>query len=132
MQSILIIYQQFFSSVSLKWVIVKLLALFLKQTAFQNFPGGPVLKNLLASGDMGSFPGPGGSHMPQSNKAHAPQLLSPAALGRVCAPPQEKPPQWEVLPLQLESSARSPQLEKAHVQQWRHNTAKKKKKAKIF
>ena len=76
MKSVLIIYQRFFSSVSLKWVIAELLALFLRQTAFWLFPGGPVLKNLPASGDTGSIPGPGGSHMPQSNKAHAAQLLN--------------------------------------------------------
>ena len=28
------------------------------------------------AGDMGSIPDPGRSHMPQSNKAYAPQLLS--------------------------------------------------------
>ena len=76
MKSVLIIYQRFFSSVSLKWVIAKLLALFLRQTAFWHFPGGPVLKNLPASGDTGSIPGLGGSHMLQSNKAHAAQLLN--------------------------------------------------------
>ena len=32
-----------------------------------DFPGGPVVKNLPANaGDMGSSPGPGRSHMPQS------------------------------------------------------------------
>ena len=32
------------------------------------FPGGAVVKNPPAkAGDMGSSPGPGGSHMPQSN-----------------------------------------------------------------
>ena len=40
----------------------------------------------------------------------------------------EKPPQWEAWALQLESSPHSPQLEKAHRQQWRPSTAKKKKK----
>ena len=35
------------------------------------------LKNLPAkAGDMGSSPGPGRSHMPHSNEAHVPQLLS--------------------------------------------------------
>ena len=29
-----------------------------------------------SSGDMGSSPGPGRSHMPRSNQARAPQLLS--------------------------------------------------------
>ena len=32
------------------------------------FPGGSVIKNLLANaGDVGSIPGPGRSHMSQSN-----------------------------------------------------------------
>ena len=44
---------------------------------FSGFPGGAVVKNPPANaGDMGSSPGPGRSHMPQSNWAHAPQLLS--------------------------------------------------------
>ena len=34
----------------------------------QDFPGGAVVKNLPANaGDEGSSPGPGRSHMPQSN-----------------------------------------------------------------
>ena len=41
------------------------------------FPGGAVVKNPPANaGDTGSSPGLGGSHMPQSNKACVPQLLS--------------------------------------------------------
>ena len=44
---------------------------------FRDFPGGSVVKSLPANaGDMGSIPGPGRFHMPQSNKAYAPQLLS--------------------------------------------------------
>ena len=43
----------------------------------EGFPGGAVVGSLPASArDMGSSPGPGGSHMPGSNWAHAPQLLS--------------------------------------------------------
>ena len=43
----------------------------------RDFPGGAVVKNLPANaGYMGSSPGPGRSHMPRSNEAHAPQLLS--------------------------------------------------------
>ena len=43
----------------------------------QGFPGGAVVKNPPAKvGDMGSSPGPGRSHMPWSNEARAPQLLS--------------------------------------------------------
>ena len=46
-----------------------------------------------------------------------PVLWSPGAatteahMPRACAQQQEKPPQWEALALQLESSPRSPQLE---------------------
>ena len=42
----------------------------------RDFPGGPVVKNPPAnSGDMGSKLAWGSLHLPQSNKAHAPQLL---------------------------------------------------------
>ena len=41
------------------------------------FPGGAVVKNLPANaGDMGSSPGLGRSHMPRSDWAREPQLLS--------------------------------------------------------
>ena len=41
------------------------------------FPGGSVVKNPPSSvGDTGSIPDPGRSHLPQSNKPCAPQLLS--------------------------------------------------------
>ena len=50
-----------------------------------DFPGGAVVKNPLANaGDTGLSPGPGRSHMPQSNKAYAPQLLS--LRSRACEP----------------------------------------------
>ena len=65
----------------------------------KGFPGGAVVKNLLASaGDMGSSPGPGRSHMLQSNWVHVPQLLSTRAttaearVPRARASQQEKPP----------------------------------------
>ena len=39
----------------------------LQRTHFWGFPGGAVVRNLLANaGDTGSCPGPGRSHMPQS------------------------------------------------------------------
>ena len=41
-----------------------------------------------------------------------------------CVLQQEKPLQWEAYASQLESSPCSPQLEKAHAQQRRPNTAK--------
>ena len=53
----------------------------IKTSTSRDFPGGAMVKNLLASaGDTGSSPGPGKPHMPQSNKARAPQLLKPTRL----------------------------------------------------
>ena len=47
------------------------------KSAAGGFPGGAVVKNPPANaGDMGSSPGPGRFHMPRSNEARAPQLLS--------------------------------------------------------
>ena len=88
------------------------LAVSLKMKHNWDFPGGTVVKNPLANaGDMGSSPGPGRSHMPQSNQARVPQLLSlhsrarepqllslcttttEARVPRAHALQQEKPPQ---------------------------------------
>ena len=47
------------------------------KTTSRGFPGGAVVENLPANtGDTGSSPGLGGSHMPRSNSAREPQLLS--------------------------------------------------------
>ena len=55
--------------------ITKLNLLF--KICFWGFPGGAVVKNPPANaGDTGSSPGPGRSHMPRSNYARDPQLLS--------------------------------------------------------
>ena len=44
---------------------------------FRGFPGGAVVENLPDNaGDTGSSPGLGRSHMPRSDYAHEPQLLS--------------------------------------------------------
>ena len=44
---------------------------------FRGFPGGAVVKNPPANARYtGSSPGPGRPHMPRSNQASAPQLLS--------------------------------------------------------
>ena len=87
------------------------------------FLRGSVVKNLPANADvMGSIPGPGRSHMPRGNDAHAPQLLSLRSRGqgpqllkpahpRAYAPQQEKSLQWEVRAVQLESSRHSLQPE---------------------
>ena len=86
------------------------------------FPGGSVVKKQPANAeDMSSIPGPGRSHLPWSNEAHEPQLLSLcsrsqglqllqqslSALEPVSAPQQDKSPHWEALELQLERSPRS-------------------------
>ena len=82
-----------------------------KNQLIGDFPRGTVVKNPPANaGDTGSRPGLGRSHMQQSNKARAPQLLSlcsrarepqllspratttEARAPRVRAPQQEKPP----------------------------------------
>ena len=47
------------------------------KTTMRGFPGGTVVENPPANaGDTGSIPGPGRSHMPRSNYARVPQLLS--------------------------------------------------------
>lgn len=44
----------------------------------RDFPGGPTVGSLPANAEgTGLIPGPGKSHVPQSNKAHEPQLLIP-------------------------------------------------------
>ena len=51
--------------------------LFLYKITVLGFPGGAVVESLPANaGDTGSSPGLGGSHIPRSNWARAPQLLS--------------------------------------------------------
>ena len=71
------------------------------------FLGGSAVKNPPAGvGDLASISDPGRSPVPWSNQAHAPQLLSLCSRAwesqlrrpvhpRVCAVPQEKPPQEE-------------------------------------
>ena len=77
-------------------------------------PGGLVVKNLPVNrGDIGFIPAPGRLHMQASNWAREPQLLMPTLL-QAHALQQEKPLQWEVCSLQLESSPYLLQLEKAH------------------
>ncbi len=51
--------------------------------AIQDFPGGTIVKDLIASArDMGLIPDPERFHMPQRNKARVPQLLSPHSRAR--------------------------------------------------
>ena len=99
----------------------------IKLKVWQCFPGGSVVKNPPAgAGDTDQSPGPGVSRMPRSSEARA-RLLSQhsreprsrscwsrSTCPRACAPQWERPPQWP---------ARTLQLEKACVQQWRSRRA---------
>ena len=87
------------------------------------FPGGAVVENLPANaGDTGSSPGLGRSHMPGSNWAREPQLLS-LCVGSLCSATREaaivRGPRTA-----MKSGPRLPQLEKALGQKRRPNTAK--------
>ena len=76
------------------------------------------------AGDMGSSPGPGRSHMPWSNWAREPQLLS-LRVWSLCPATREaaivRGPRTV-----MKSGPRLPQLEKALAQKRRPNTAKNK------
>ena len=91
----------------------------------EGFPGGAAVKNPPANaGDTGSSPGLRRSHMPRSNWARAPQLLS-LRVWSLCSTTREavivRGPRTA-----MQSGPRSPQLEKALVQKRRPNTAKNK------
>ena len=86
------------------------------------FPGGAVVENLPANaGDAGSSPGLGGSHVPLSNWAREPQLLS-LRIWSLCSATRVatimKGPRTV-----MRSGPRLPQLEKALAQKRRPNTA---------
>ena len=91
----------------------------------RGFAGGAVVENLPANaGATGSSPGLGRSHMPRSNWAHEPQLLS-LRVWSLCSETREaaivRGPRTA-----MKSGPRSPQLEKALAQKGRPNTAKNK------
>ena len=86
------------------------------------FSGGAVVENLPPNaGDTGSSPGLGRSHMPRSNWAHEPQLLS-LRIWSLCSATREattvRGPRTA-----MKSGPRLPQLEKALAQKQRPNTA---------
>ena len=86
------------------------------------FPGGAVVESLPASaGDTGSSPGLGGSHMPRSNWAREPQLLS-LRICSLCSAAREvtmvRGPRTA-----MKSGPHLPQLGKALAQKRRPNTA---------
>ena len=87
-----------------------------KENMFRGFPGGAVVKNLPANaGDTGSSPGLGRSHMPRSNWAREPQLLS-LCVWSLCSATREaaimRGPRTA-----MKSGPRLPQLEKALAQE---------------
>ena len=86
------------------------------------FPGGAVVENLPANaGDTGLSPGLGRSHMPWSNWAREPQLLS-LRVWSLCSTTREaatvRGPRTT-----MRSGPHLPQLEKALAQKRRPNTA---------
>ena len=92
------------------------------KTTSQGFPGGAVVESLPASaGDTGSRPGLGGSHMPWSDQARGPQLLS-LRVWSLCSATREarvvKGPCTA-----MKSGPRLPQLQKALAQKRRPNIA---------
>ena len=105
------------------------------------FPGGAVVENLPANSgdmglspglgrDMGSSPGLGRSHMPRSNQAREPQLLS-LRVWSLCSATGEativRGPRTA-----MKSGPHLPQLEKALAQKRRPNTAINKLKKKKY
>ena len=91
----------FLMSLNLSFLIFKMRAV--------GFPGGAVVESLPAdAGDTGSSPGLGGSHMPRSDWARGPQLLSLCSTTREAA---------------MKSGPHLPQIEKALAQKRRPNTA---------
>ena len=90
------------------------------------FPGGAAVENLPANaGDTGSSPGLGRSHMPRSNWAREPQLLS-LRVWSVCSTAREAAIVRGPCTA-MKRGPRLPQLEKALAQKRRPNTAKNNK-----
>ena len=91
----------------------------------QGFPGGTVVESLPANaGDTGSSPGLGRSHMPQSDYAREPQLLS-LRVWSLCSATREATIVRGPCTA-MKSGPHLPQLEKALVQKQRPNTARNK------
>ena len=99
-----------------------LIQLLYKDSWKLGFPGGAVVENLPANaGDTGSSPGLGRSHMPRSNWAREPQLLS-LRFWSLCSATREtaivRGPRTA-----MKSGPRLPQLEKTIAQKRRPNIA---------
>ena len=86
------------------------------------FPGGAVVENLPANaGDTGSSPGLGRSHMPRSNSAREPQLLSlrvwslcSATRGRDSERPAHRDEEWPPLAPTRESPRTETKTQQSH------------------
>ena len=96
--------------------------MFVLKINVRGFPGGAVVEDLPANaGDTGSSPGLGRSHMPRSNWAREPQLLS-LRVWTLCSTTREativRGPHTV-----MKSGPRLPQLEKALAQKRRPNIA---------
>ena len=89
----------------------------------KGFPGGAVVQSLPANaGDAGSSPGLGRSHMPRSNWAREPQLLS-LRVWSLCSATRGRDSERCGAHTAMKSGPRLPQLEKALAQKRRPNTA---------
>ena len=87
------------------------------------FPGGAVVGSLPASaGGAGSSPGLGRSHMPRSDQAREPQLLS-LRVWSLCSAATRGDVTVRGPRAAMKSGPRLPQLEKALAQKRRPNTA---------
>ena len=96
----------------------------IKNNLIQGFPGDTVVENLPANaGDTGLSPGLGRSHMPRSNWAREPQLLSLRVWSLYSATREAATVRGPCTV--MKSGPRLPQLEKALAQKRRPNTAKK-------
>ena len=88
----------------------------------EGFPGGAVVESPPANAeDAGSSPGLGRSHMPRSNWAREPQLLS-LRVWSLCSATREAVIMRD-LRTAMKSGLHLPQLEKALTQKRRPNTA---------
>ena len=98
---------------------------FIKRMSFEGFPGGAVVETLPAnSGDTGSSPGVGRSHMLWSNWVCEPQLLS-LRVWSLCSATREAAIVRGPCTA-MKSGPCLPQLETALAQKRRPNTAKNK------
>ena len=96
-----------------------------KKSQSLGFPDGAVVENLPANaGDTGSSPGLGRSHMPRSNWAPEPQLLS-LRVWSLCSATRETAIVRGPC-IAMNCGPHLPQLEKALAQKRRPNTAKTK------